>query len=227
MSRIKWHQVGEKVYENGVSHGVLYQIDESGLYGAAEAWNGLTAVTESPSGAESTKQYADNQVYLNMLSIEEFNATIEAYTYPDSFAVNEGTLELAPGVLVGQQPRKPFGLCYRTKIGNDVVGQEFAYKLHLVYGALAAPTEKAYNTINESPEAATFSWELSTTPVEVPGMAPSASIVIDSRTVDPDELAALEEILYGKDAVTTPTPAPAVVGRLPLPSELATIFTTP
>lgn len=216
MVRIAWDQVGERVYETGVDHGVLYLPDALGVYDSGFAWNGLVSVSESPSGAEPSPQYADNIKYLNLISVEEFGATIEAFTYPDEFAVCDGSVELQPGVFVGQQPRKAFGLSYRTRIGNDTEGTEHGYKLHLVYNAMAAPSEKAYNTINDSPEAITFSWELTTTAVEVPGHKPAATIVIDSRTVEAADLAALEDILYGNE-----TDEP----RLPLPAELVTLFT--
>jgi hypothetical protein len=218
MSRLLWDQVGERVYETGVDHGVLYVPDISGEYASGVVWNGLVSVSESPSGAESTPQYADNIKYLNLVSAEEFGATIEAFTYPDEFAQFDGAAEPEPGVLIGQQRRGTFGLAYRTKLGNDLAGDDYGYKLHLIYGATAAPTEKAYNTINESPEAITFSWELTTTPVEVPGYRPSATLVVDSTKVDAAKLTQLEDILYGVD---TPTP---VVARLPLPEEIITLF---
>jgi len=212
--RLKWDQVGERFYETGVDHGVLY-IPTVGVYDAGYAWNGLVAVSESPSGAEVTPQYADNIKYLNLVSAEQFGATIEAFTYPDEFAQFDGTAEPQAGVLIGQQVRGTFGLSYRTQVGNDVTGTDFGYKLHLVYGAMAAPTEKAYGTINESPEALTFSWELSTTPVDVPGFKPTASMVIDSSKVDATNLAALEDMLYGT-AGGDP--------RLPLPAEILSLF---
>jgi hypothetical protein len=215
MARLKWDQVGERVYETGVDHGVLYSPNANGEYNEGVVWNGLVSVSESPSGAEATPQYADNIKYLNLVSAEEFGATIEAFTYPDEFAQFDGTAEVQSGVLIGQQTRGTFGLAYRTLVGNDVAGTDLGYKLHLVYGALAAPTEKAYGTVNESPEAITFSWEVSTTPVEVPGYKPSATVVIDSTKTDPEALAALEEILYGTD-----TDEP----RLPLPAELLDLF---
>jgi hypothetical protein len=216
--RLQWDQVGERVYETGVDHGVLYIPDVSGEYATGVVWNGLVSVSESPSGAEATPQYADNIKYLNLISAEEFGATVEAFTYPDEFSQFDGAAEPEPGVLIGQQRRGTFGLAYRTKIGNDLAGDDYGYKIHLIYGATAAPTEKAYNTINESPEALTFSWELSTTPVEVPGYRPSATLVVDSTKVDAAKLTALEDILYG---VGTPTP---VVARLPLPEEIITLF---
>lgn len=215
MTVLEWDKVSEKVYETGVDKGVLYTTDSFGIYSAGHAWNGLVSVSESPSGAESNKQYANNRVYLNLTSAEEFSATLEAYTYPDAFAMCDGSAELSPGVFLGQQKRRTFGLSYRSLIGNDVENTEFGYKIHLVYGGLAAPTEKTYSTINDSPEAATFSWEVSTTPVNVPGYAPSATLVIDSTKVDAVKLAQLEALLYGTEAGAA---------RLPLPEEVAAIF---
>lgn len=217
MSRIKWDNTGERLYETGVKNGVLYPIQTGGTYSKGVAWNGLTAVTESPSGAEATPLYADDIKYLNLMSNEEFGCTIEAYTYPDEFAECDGSAALAEGVMIGQQKRKTFGLCYRTSLGNDVDGADYGYKLHLVYGCLAAPSEKAYATINDSPEAITFSWEVSTTPVNVTGFKPTSCITIDSTKANSEKLTALEEILYGKDE---PTADP----RLPLPDEVATLM---
>lgn len=214
MSKLVWDQTGERLYETGVKMGVLYP-QEGGAYPKGVVWNGLTAVTESPSGAEATALYADDIKYLNLMSTEEFGATIEAYTYPDEFAQCDGSAALMPGVMIGQQTRKTFGMAYRTTLGNDVDGNEHGYKLHLIYGALAAPSEKAYATINDSPEAITFSWEVSTTPVNVTGHKPTASIVIDSTKVDADALTALEEVLYGSDSVEA---------RLPLPDEIVEIM---
>ena len=219
MSRIVWDQTGERFYETGVKNGVVYP-QVSGAYPKGVAWNGLTAVTESPSGAEATALYADDIKYLNLLSTEEFGATIEAYTYPDEFAVCDGSAELVDGVSIGQQKRTPFGMCYKTTIGNDVDGNDHGYKLHIIYGALAAPSEKAYATINDSPEAITFSWEVTTTPVNVTGAKPTASIVIDSTKADPTKLAALEDVLYGKDGDSGAGTEP----RLPLPDEIKTIM---
>ena len=223
MSKLVWDATGKRLYETGVNQGVLYPMDINGTYTVGVAWNGLTAVTESPSGAEASPLYADNIKYLNLISAEEFGATIEAYTYPDEFAVCDGSAELTPGVSVGQQARKTFGLCYKTLLGNDVDGADFGYKLHLVYGALAAPSEKAYATVNDSPEAITLSWEVSTTPVSVAGLKSTACLTIDSTKVDAAKLAALEDILYGKNATTDPV-APATVARLPLPDEIKTIM---
>ena len=218
MAKIEWDKTGERLYETGVKNGVLY-VQEGGAYPKGVAWNGLTAVTESPSGAEATPLYADDIKYLNLLSTEEFGATIEAYTYPDEFASCDGSAALADGVMIGQQARKTFGLCYRTTIGNDTEGNDHGYKLHIIYGALAAPSEKAYATINDSPDAITFSWEVTTTPVNVTGAKPTASITIDSTKADPTKLAALEDILYGKDG------EPGNEPRLPLPDEIKTLMT--
>ena len=218
MAKIEWDKTGERLYETGVKNGVLY-VQEGSTYGKGVAWNGLTAVTESPSGAEATPLYADDIKYLNLLSTEEFGATIEAYTYPDEFAACDGSAALADGVMIGQQARKTFGLCYRTTIGNDTNGNDYGYKLHIIYGALAAPSEKAYATINDSPEAITFSWEVTTTPVNVTGAKPTASITIDSTKADSTKLAALEDVLYGKDG------EPGNEPRLPLPDEIKTLMT--
>ena len=217
MSKLVWDKTGERYYETGVNQGVLYPEGEGGTYPNGVAWNGLTAVTESPSGAEVTPLYADNIKYLNLMSAEEFGATIEAYTYPEEFAQCDGSAEIATGVMIGQQNRKTFGLSYKTALGNDVDGNDYGYKLHLIYGALAAPSEKGYSTINDSPEAITFSWEVTTTPVSVTGFKPTASITIDSTKVDADKLAALEDILYGDEETEA---------RLPLPDEVATLMET-
>lgn len=228
--KLKWDQSGERTFETGVDHGVLFRRNPvTGVYDLGYAWNGLTGVTESPSGAEASPMYADNIKYLNLISNEEFGGTIEAYTYPPEFAFCDGTLEIAPGVSVGQQARETFGLAYRTRIGNDIVGQDAGYKLHLVYGCLAAPSEKAYATVNDSPEALAFSWALTTTPVEVGTIGgklyrPTALITISSLDVEPADLLALETILYGVDAVSGGSPTPAVEPRLPLPAELVTLF---
>lgn len=219
MSKIVWDKTGERYYETGVKNGVLYVQDSSGSYPKGVAWNGLTAITESPSGAEATSLYADDMKYLNLTSAEEFGATVEAYTYPDEFAECDGSATLVEGVTIGQQTRKTFGLCYRTALGNDVQNEAYGYKLHIIYGAKAAPSEKAYSTINDSPEAITFSWELTTTPVNVTGAKVTACITIDSTKVDPTKLAALEKILYGSDE------APDTEPRLPLPDEIKSLMT--
>ena len=215
MSKIVWDQTGERLYETGVKQGVLYVQDSGGTYPKGVAWNGLTAVTESPSGAEATPLYADDIKYLNLISTEELGGTIEAYTYPDEFAECDGSASIATGVYIGQQPRKTFGMCYTTTVGNDVDSNAHGYKLHLIYGALASPSEKAYSTINDSPEAITFSWEFSTTPVNVTGFKPTANIVIDSTKATPEKMAALEKILYGDTEVEP---------RLPLPNEVAQVM---
>ena len=214
MSKLVWDQTGERIYETGVKQGVLY-VQEGTAYPKGVAWNGLTAVTESPSGAEATALYADDIKYLNLMSAEEFGATIEAYTYPDEFMVCDGSAELSEGVYIGQQARKSFGMCYRTTVGNDTENNEYGYKLHIIYGALASPSEKAYATINDSPEAITFSWEVTTTPVNVTGHKPTASVVIDSTKVSKEALAALEAVLYGSDSEEA---------RLPLPDEIVEIM---
>ena len=213
MSRLTWDDTGNRLYETGVKNGVLYPVAANGSYGTGVAWNGLTAVTESPSGAEATALYADDIKYLELRSAEEFGATIEAYTYPDEFAECDGSVEVEDGVKIGQQPRKAFGLCYKTTLGNDVKGNDYGYKLHLVYGCKAAPSEKAYATINDSPEAITFSWEVTTTPVAVTGYKNTAHLEIDSTKVNSTKLAALETMLYGGDTTDTePTlPLPDVV----------------
>lgn len=199
MAKLVWDETGERFYETGVRNGVLYPVS-SGAYSTGVVWNGLTAVTESPSGAEFTALYADDIKYLNLQSVEEFGATIEAYTYPDEFAECDGSAYIKPGVTIGQQPRKTFGMAYRTAVGNDVEGSNLGYKLHLIYGAMAKPSQKGYKTINNSPEAITFSWEIQTTPVNVAGYKATASLTIDSTKVDAAELAALEAVLYGVDA---------------------------
>ena len=218
MARLVWDKTGEHLYETGVDHGVLYFPDQTGAYKNGVAWNGLISVSESPSGAEATGQYADNIKYLNLISAEEFGATIEAYTYPEEFEACNGNKELVDntGVYVGQQSRSVFGFCYRTMIGNDTDGQDHGYKLHLVYGCQVSPSEKAYQTINDSPEALTFSWELSTTPVNVTGKKPTALLVIDSTKIDSTKLAKIEAKLYGDE-----TPTGAV---LPTPDEIAEIL---
>lgn len=223
MAKLVWDKTGERFYETGVKQGVLY-IPTDGVYSKGVAWNGLTAVTESPSGAEATALYADDIKYLNLLSTEEFGATIEAYTYPDEFAVCDGSAELTKGVTIGQQKRSTFGLCYKTTVGNDTDGNDHGYKLHIIYGALATPSEKAYSTINDSPDAVTFSWEITTTPVNVTGQKPTASLVIDSTKADKTKLEALEAILYGKDP-TSEGAQDGVEPRLPLPDEIKTLMT--
>lgn len=215
MAKLVWDATGERKYETGVRNGVLYVMDEGGTYPKGVAWNGLTAVTESPSGAEATALYADDVKYLNLISAEEFGATVEAYTYPDEFAQCNGEASLVNGVTIGQQPRKTFGMAYRTVLGNDIENESHGYKLHLIYGAVASPSEKAYATINDSPEAITFSWELKTTPVVVEGFKPTASLTIDSTKADAAKLAALETILFGGEATEA---------RLPLPNEIATLM---
>ena len=217
MAKLTWDNTGERFYETGVKKGVLYPQDSAGQYPKGFAWSGLTAVTESPSGAEATALYADDVKYLNLLSTEEFGATIEAYTYPDEFAQCDGSATIATGVMIGQQKRTAFGLSYRTVLGNDVDNNDYGYQLHIIYGALAAPSEKAYATINDSPEAITFSWEITTTPVSVSGFKPTASVVIDSTKVNAEKLAALETILYGSESKEA---------RLPLPDEIATLMKT-
>lgn len=222
--KLVWDKTGEHFYETGVKNGVLYPMSASGTYPKGVAWNGLTAITESPSGAEATALYADDIKYLNLMSNEEFGATVEAYTYPDEFAECDGSASLTEGVYIGQQARKTFGLCYRTTLGNDAKGNDYGYKLHIIYGAMASPSEKAYSTINDSPDAITFSWELSTTPVAVANFKPTASLTIDSTKVDAAKLAALEEILYGKDGTGEDHTTGAVDPRLPLPDEIATLM---
>ena len=217
MSKLVWDQTGERFYETGVKNAVLYVKSSEGTYPQGVAWNGVTAVTESPSGAEATPLYADDIKYLNLMSNEEFGATIEAYTYPDEFAACDGSAAIATGVYIGQQSRKSFGLCYRTTLGNDTEANEYGYKLHIIYDALAAPSEKAYASINDSPEAITFSWEVTTTPVNVTGFKPTASVTIDSTKVDEAKLKALEAILYGSDSEEA---------RLPLPDEIITLIGT-
>ena len=215
MAKIKWDETGEKIYETGVKNGVLYLPDETGAYVKGVAWNGLTAVTESPSGAESTPLYADDIKYVELFSAEEFGATLECYTYPDEFAECDGSAEVTPGVIIGQQNRKTFGLCYRTTLGNDVKGNEFGYKLHLIYGAKASPSEKSYSTINDSPEAITFSYEITTTPVNVTGHKPTASLTINSTKVDASKLQQLEALLYGGESTEA---------KLPLPDEVINLL---
>lgn len=215
--RLVWDETGKRFYETGVKMGVLYVQGTGGTYGTGVAWNGLTAVTESPSGAEANPMYADDIKYLNLFSAEEFGATIEAYTYPEEFGQCDGSASLVAGVTIGQQERKQFGFCYRTSLGNDTEGNDHGYKLHIVYGCKASPSEKAYATVNDSPEAITFSWEVTTTPVNVTGAKPTATITIDSTKVDQGKLTALEDILYGSSTAAA---------RLPLPDEIKTLMTS-
>ena len=220
MVALAWHETGDKQYELGVDKGVFYPLNATtSAYDNAYAWNGLISVTESPSGAEVTKNYADNDVYMSLMSAEEFAATVEAYNYPDEFALVDGTAEPVPGLYVGQQPRKPFGLSYRTKVGNDSKGMDAGYKIHLIYNAMAAPSEKAYSTVNDSPEATTFSWELSTTPINAGNVLKStAQLTINSLKVPAAKLKALEDILYGTAALEA---------RLPLPTEVIGLLSIP
>ena len=217
MSKIVWDAIGEHTFETGVRNGVLYLQGAEGTYNKGVAWNGLTSVSESPEGAEATDLYADDIKYLTLMSAENFKATIEAYTYPVEFEECDGSATIAKGVVIGQQPRKPFGLCYRTVIGNDTDGNEHGYKLHIVYGCQASPSEKQYSTINDSPEAITFSWEVNTTPVNVNGKKPTATLIIDSTKADKAKLTALEAILYGSEEQEP---------RLPMPDEIAALMTT-
>lgn len=218
--KLSWDQIGQKLYETGVAQGVLYGITD-GAYAKGVAWNGLSKVSESPSGAESSPVYADNQQYLNLISAEKYGATIEAYTFPEEFMECDGSKAVAKGVYVGQQSRKPFGFCYKTLIGNDSASTDYGYKLHLVYGAVASPSQKEYGTVSDTPEAISLSWEISTTPVEVPGSKPSATIVIDSTKTTAAKLEALEKILYGTAAEGATT---AVEARMPLPAEIITLM---
>ena len=215
MAKIVWDDTGKRLFETGIDHGTLYPMDNNGAYPLGVAWNGLTGVTESPSGAEATPLYADNIKYLNLLSAEQFGGTVEAFTYPDEFALLDGSAAPTPGVLLGQQARGVFGLAYRTILGNDVEGQALGYKLHLIYGATAAPSEKGYKTVNDSPEAITFSWAINTVPVPTDGYKPTASVIIDSTLVDPTKLATLEDILFGTVGADP---------RLPLPDEVISVL---
>lgn len=224
MSKIVWDKTGERFYETGVDHAVLYPIDAEGLYNGGVAWNGITAINESPSGAEPNNLYADNIKYLVLVGAEDFGLTIEAYTYPDEWEQCDGSAEIAPGVLAGQQNRKIFGLSYRTKLGNDVDGQDHGYKLHLVYGGLASPSERGYQTVNDSPEPINPSWEVTTTPVDVPGFKPTARLIITSTKVDPAKLAALETILYGSEEAEPRLPLPKEVIEL-LKADAVTVIT--
>ena len=213
--KITWDEVGERLYETGVKNVVLYPIADGGNYNNGVAWNGITAVNEKPSGADTTDLYANDALYATLQAAEKYGCTIEAFTYPDEFEECDGTKEIAPGITIGQQERKTFGLSYRTAVGNDVKGIEFGYKLHLVYGCKATPSEKSHGTINESPEAGTFSWEVNSIPVNVEGYKPTSTLTIDSTKVTPEKLAKLEKILYGSDEADA---------RLPLPAEVANIF---
>lgn len=215
MALLEWDKTGERMFETGVDRGVLYLADSTGAYNTGVAWNGLVSVSESPSGAESNKQYADNRVYLNLISAEEFSGTIEAFTYPDEFMQCDGTATPSVGVYVGQQPRKSFGFSFRTKVGNDIDGNSHGYKLHLVYGAIASPSQKDYQTVNDSPEPITFSWEFNTTPVNVTGYEPTALITIDSTKVEAADLESLEALLYG---------AAATEASLPMPDDVFALF---
>lgn len=217
MPTLTWDDIGERFYETGVDHGVLYIPDATGVYSTGVAWNGLVTVTESPSGAEANAQYADNIKYLNLFSAEEFAATLEAFTFPDEFLALDGFAEPAPGVFVAQQGRGTFGLSYRSKVGNDLEAEDHGYKLHLVYGCKASPSEKAYSTINDSPEPITFSWEITTTPAPVTDLRPTSLIVIDSRTTDAAKMAALEAVLYGD----------TIAAKLPTPDEIITMMAAP
>ena len=215
MTKLAWDAIGDRFYETGVDRGVLYVPDSGGVYATGVAWNGLVSVTESPSGADGNAKYADNIKYLNLVSAESFGGTIEAFTYPDEFAQFDGQVAAKPGVVIGQQNRKTFGLSYRTALGNDVDGDSYGYKLHLVYGCLAAPSERAYTTINDSPEAITFSWAITTTPAPVTGHKPTSLIVIDSTVVDPTDLSTLEDALYGT------TGSPGTTAHLPTPEAVS------
>lgn len=219
MPRLVWDASGEKMFETGVDHAVLYRYSTATKkYDKPSAWNGITGITESPSGAEANPQYADNIKYLNLISAEDFGGTIEAFMYPDEFALCDGSAELSPGIMIGQQNRETFGLSYRTKVGNDTVGQDYGYKLHLIYGCLASVSERAYSTINDSPEANTFSWDFTTTPVNVEGFKPTAIVTIDTTKLDENgkiKLKDLEDILYGTEEASA---------YLPLPDEVKQIF---
>lgn len=217
MSKLVWDEQGKKTYETGLDHGVLYPIDDHNTYSKGVAWNGLTGFTESPSGADSTAIYADNIKYLSLTAAEDFGGTIEAVTYPPEWEECDGSVEVVPGVVVTQQNRKVFGFCYRTILGNDAAGNDYGYKLHLIYGAKASPSERAYTSINDSPEAITFSWEITTTPVEVDSThKPTARLIIDSTKVDGIKLKKLEDILYGAEATEA---------RLPMPAEVISLLT--
>ena len=215
MAKLVFNNVGERLFETGVKNGVLYVMGDDGTYEKGVVWNGLTAVTESPSGAETTPLYADDVKYVVIYAAEEFGATVEAYTYPEEFEECDGSASIFEGITIGQQTRKSFGMCYKTSVGNDVQGQDFGYKIHIIYGAKAAPSEKSYSTINDSPEAVTFSWELSTVPVPVEGFNPTATMVIDSTRVPAEKLALIEDKLYGTETEEA---------TLPLPNELLALL---
>lgn len=215
MAKLVFNNVGERLFETGVKNGVLYVMGEDGTYENGVVWNGLTAVTESPSGAETTPLYADDVKYVVIYAAEEFGATVEAYTYPEEFEQCDGSASIFEGITIGQQTRKTFGMCYKTSVGNDIQGQDFGYKIHIIYGAKAAPSEKSYSTINDSPEAVTFSWELSTVPVPVEGFNPTATMVIDSTRVPAEKLALIEDKLYGTESEEA---------TLPLPNELLALL---
>ena len=215
MAKLVFNNVGERLFETGVKNGVLYVMGEDGAYENGVVWNGLTAVTESPSGAETTPLYADDVKYVVIYAAEEFGATVEAYTYPEEFEQCDGSASISEGITIGQQTRKSFGMCYKTSVGNDVQGQDFGYKIHIIYGAKAAPSEKSYSTINDSPEAVTFSWELSTVPVPVEGFNPTATMVIDSTRVPSEKMKLIEDKLYGTEAEEA---------TLPLPNELLALL---
>jgi hypothetical protein len=215
MAKLIFNNVGERLFETGVKNGVLYVMGDDGTYENGVVWNGLTAVTESPSGAETTPLYADDVKYVVIYAAEEFGATVEAYTYPEEFEECDGSASIFEGITIGQQTRKSFGMCYKTSVGNDVQGQDFGYKIHIIYGAKAAPSEKSYSTINDSPEAVTFSWELSTVPVPVEGFNPTATMVIDSTRVPAEKMTLIEEKLYGTESTEA---------TLPLPGELLALL---
>ena len=215
MAKLVFNNVGERLFETGVKNGVLYVMGEDGTYENGVVWNGLTAVTESPSGAETTPLYADDVKYVVIYAAEEFGATVEAYTYPEEFEQCDGSASIFEGITIGQQTRKSFGMCYKTSVGNDVQGQDFGYKIHIIYGAKAAPSEKSYSTINDSPEAVTFSWELSTVPVPVEGFNPTATMVIDSTRVPAEKMTLIENKLYGTESEEA---------TLPLPNEILALL---
>lgn len=215
MAKLVFNNVGERLFETGVKNGVLYVMGDEGTYEKGVVWNGLTAVTESPSGADTTPLYADDVKYVVIYAAEEFGATVEAFTYPEEFEQCDGSAAISEGVTIGQQSRKSFGMCYKTSVGNDVQGQDFGYKIHIIYGAKAAPSEKSYSTINDSPEAVTFSWELSTVPVPVEGFNPTATMVIDSTRVPKEKMKKIEDKLYGTESEEA---------TLPLPNELLALL---